>query len=151
MQRFEKFKQIEFVFDNCECVLIDVQAISYWYMHEEGTNFRWDPDHQELDYARDIDDFTIILKDDPQYYHYSDNQRPIFTRNGTLKEGETALARIKTGTDLGQIYIGERCYNLPWKTKTTKTDFLPIVDNDHLKITVNEKGIRIDAKGGFDR
>ena len=151
MQKFEKFKQLEFVFENCECVLIDVQAISFWYMHEGGQNFRWDPHNEELDYAATLDEFAITLKDDPKYYHYSDNQRDIFTRHGTMPEGETALSRIKTGTDLSQIYIGDRCYNLPWKTKTTKTDFLPIVDNDNLNIKVDEKGIKIYAKGGIER
>lgn len=146
MNQHEKFTQIEFVFDNCECVHVDVRAISFWWMHESGKNHSWDPNHQNLLFAKNIDEFAITLKDDPQYYSYSDGQRDIFTRHGTLPEGETALKRIKTGTDLGQIYINDTCYNLPWEKVETPTDFLPIVDNAKIKIEVNEKGIHIKAK-----
>lgn len=141
-----KFQQIEFVFENCECVLVDVRAISYWWMHENGKNHSWDPHREQLLTALSVDDFAIQLKDDPQFYSYSDNQRRIYTKNGTLPEGETALKRIKTGTDLSQIYIEDTCYNLPWKRVETPTDFLPIVDNGKLKIKVDEKGIHINAK-----
>ena len=72
MRTMPKFNDIQFVFENCEVIHIDVNAIKAMRFHESGTQYVWYPRDLTMLYAKKLDDFYIKLDmSHPEYSCYS--------------------------------------------------------------------------------
>ena len=147
MERIKADPYIELLFMNCDCIKIDMSAV---------TDLRFRTNGEEWDYYKRDNVFlkaatlkSLYLTVDPsQTFAFSSKQ---------IKTADECIQRILTSDDITRLYVNGKPYRVPWTTKTYEAKIIGGVSpNDtidcfinlaqHVKTTVNhrnEKRIKI--------
>ena len=105
MQTMPKFNDIQFVFENCEVIHIDVNAIKAMRFHESGTQYLWYPRDLNMLYAKKLDDFYIKLDmSHPEYFKHPDNQ---------INMGDP-VERLFICTDISSVIVNGTEFSVAW-------------------------------------
>ena len=106
-------QEIELLFENCECIKIDMWAIEFLDLETDYESFTWDRLHKNFMKRHYLKYFKLVVNLDNSKYFYHTN-RLIDTE--TVKEdGEQCIRRLINSDDLCDIYINGKCYGVPWE------------------------------------
>ena len=108
--------KLHLVFENCECIDVDVGAIESFYMTTRGKRFTFDKISKRLleDVEVDALELKLNMSDASNFYHSSQNQMLSLGIESVLTDRKNCVERIKTSTDISHIYINGVCYQMPW-------------------------------------
>lgn len=103
--------EIEFVFENCECIHISTNAIKSIWMETKGERYEYDR-HGILYKTKLVKSFCIeiYLKNELNFYH-----KPNQSDKTTFKEeGSAARDRLRYCDDICRLYINGEHFSMPW-------------------------------------
>lgn len=128
---------IELVFQNTECVYVDIWAIEYFTMSAGDTDYTWLKDHKHMEYSRQLTKFNLTLNlSDPRHFYRTPRMVKPETTAG--EDGKYCIRRLANGNDLVHIYINGICYALPWEYREHKTALgIPVYTNDRFEVVEN--------------
>lgn len=108
--------EIEFVFENCEAILIDESAIKQLRFITKSERFIYDAHNHDMMKSVEVEKFYIVLDitDKKNFHHpYS----TMLTWGGTdsiITDGQKCIDRLTKCDDITHLYINGVCYHLPW-------------------------------------
>ena len=105
-------QEIEILFENCECINIDMWAIKSLELKTDGDSYTWDRSRKNLMKQTNLKYFKLVvnLEDTRFFYH---TNRLIDTK--TIEEdGIQCINRLIHSDDITDIYINGICFNIPW-------------------------------------
>ena len=105
-------QEIEILFENCECIIIDMWAIRTLIFDTDGDTYTWDRSHKDLLKKTRLKYFKLTVDlDDTRYFHHTN--RLIDTK--TIEEdGAQCINRLIHSDDITDLYINGTCFNIPW-------------------------------------
>lgn len=105
-------QNIEFVFENCEAIHIDVCAIENLYFETGGERFSFDPHRKNLMKSIIMTDFYIKLDlTNPKHFYHTNRMKD--DNLTTEQDGEQCINRLIHSDDICHCYINEICYHVP--------------------------------------
>lgn len=129
MERIEiPSQEIELVFENCECIIVDYWAIKLLSFETVGERFVFDPHDKNLMKSIKINNFQIKLDlSNPKHFHHTAR---LVETDSYLEDGKKCIERLKHSNDLTSVYINNVCYQVPWVNKEIETDIgIPLNTN----------------------
>lgn len=147
MERIKADPYIELLFMNCDCIKIDMSAVTDLHFRTNGEE--WDYYERDNVFLKAATLKSLYLTVDPsQTSAFSSKQ---------IKTADECIQRILTSDDITRLYVNGKPYRVPWTTKTYEAKIIDGVSpNDtidcfmnlaqHVKTTVNyrnEKRIKI--------
>lgn len=131
---------IEILFENCDCIRINMYAVTF---------LRFRTDGEEWDYYKRDDVFLKATTLKALYLNIDPTQTFAFGSK-QIKTAEECIQRILTSDDITRIYVNNKPYLVPWKEETYEAkivggippnDTITCVRNlaQHVKTTVNNK------------
>lgn len=106
-------QSIEIVFENCECIYIDVWAIKKMYFDVCGEHYSFSQQDKKLMKAIDLNKFELeVSLDNPKHFYHTNRLK----QNGSTVEddGKECIERLKNSLDIVHIYINGICYAVSW-------------------------------------
>ena len=122
---------IEIIFDNCECITVDMWAIKYFHFDVKEERWIWDKDHKNFLKTNQVDNFNLILDiSDPR--HFSQTIR-LSDPDKTIEEiGKYCIHRLSTSDDISGFTINGKDYTVPWDRHEKPTSIgIPIILNSY--------------------
>lgn len=105
-------QNIEFVFENCEAIHIDVCAIENLYFETGGERFSFDTHRKNLMKSIIMTDFYIKLDlTNPKHFYHTNRMKD--DNLTTEQDGEQCINRLIHSDDICHCYINEICYHVP--------------------------------------
>lgn len=105
-------QSIEFVFENCETIHVDVCAIENLYFETGGERFSFDPYRKNLMKSIIMTDFYIKLDlTNPKHFYHTNRMKD--DNLTTEQDGEQCINRLIHSDDICHCYINEVCYHVP--------------------------------------
>lgn len=105
-------QEIEILFENCECINIDMWAIESLVFETDGDSYIWDKSHKNLMKQTRLKYFKLVVNLENTRYFYHTN-RLIDTK--TIEDdGIQCINRLIHSNDMTDIYINGICFNIPW-------------------------------------
>lgn len=113
MERIELINQeIEILFENCECINIDMWAIKFLVFETDCDSYTWDKSHKNFMKQTRLKYFKLVVDlDDTKYFHHTN--RLIDTKT-VEEDGAQCINRLIHSDDITDIYINGICFNIPW-------------------------------------
>lgn len=150
-------QEIELVFNNCECINIDMWAIENLQFEVESEQFIWDKHHKNLMKQYVLKDFYLKVNcAEKVHFHHTTRLVPTWGQTDSIfTDGEKCIERLLNSNDLCHVYINGICYRMPWKDKAVKASLCgsPITDYvnawhsaSEIKNNSNERFIEIKIK-----
>ena len=130
MNRLQHFNEIEILFDNCEVVRVETDAIKDLDFHVSGQRYRLE--NAGLDYTTEVDVFRILLDlSNPEWYTAYSNQKEFV--------GDP-MKRLAESNDISRFYINGTSFSVPWHREYRNDwqrnfDFAPSSDG-HKRILI---------------
>lgn len=114
MRSFDLHNQeIEFVFENCESIHIDMWAIKQLYFTTNGERYSWDEQHKTMMTSKEIDEFKIVLDvRDTQNFHHTHR---LIKKEKISEDGSQCIDRLRYCDDITHLYINGECFHMPWE------------------------------------
>lgn len=122
---------IEFVFDNCDAIKVDMWAIQSCNFETCGEEWSWDASHKNFLKKIKCSSFEILLNlTNP--LHFSHTHRLIFEPSKSIQEdGEDCIERLVKSDDICHCYINGICYAVPYELCATQSDIgIPLTYNN---------------------
>lgn len=146
---------INFIFENCECITVDMCAIKYFHFDVKEERWILDKDHKNFLKTNQVDNFNLILDiSDPR--HFSQTIR-LSDPNKTIEEmGKYCIDRFTNSDDISGFTINGNDYTVPWCRHEKPTDLgIPLISNTLQRntVSVNKCGkttLQIKIKEGSD-
>ena len=105
-------QSIEFVFENCEAIHVDVWAIENLYFETGGERFSFDSNRKNLMKSIVMTDFYIKLDlTNPKHFYHTNRMKD--DNLTTEQDGEQCINRLIHSDDICHCYINEVCYHVP--------------------------------------
>lgn len=105
-------QEIEILFENCECINIDMWAIKSLELKTDGDSYSWDRSRKNLMKQTRLKYFKLVVDLEDTRYFYHTN-RLIDTK--TIEEdGIQCINRLIHSDDITDIYINGTRFNVPW-------------------------------------
>lgn len=105
-------QSIEFVFENCEAIHVDVWAIENLYFETGGERFTFDPHRKDLLKSITMTDFYIKLDlTNPKHFYHTNRMKD--DNLTTEQDGEQCINRLIHSDDICHCYINNVCYHVP--------------------------------------
>lgn len=105
-------QEIEILFENCECINIDMWAIRTLIFDTDGDTYAWDKDHKNLMKKTRLKYFKLTVDlDDTRYFHHTN--RLIDTKT-VEEDGIQCINRLIHSDDITDLYINGTCFSIPW-------------------------------------
>ena len=150
-------QEIELVFNNCECINIDMCAIENLQFEVESEQFIWDKHNKNLMKQYILKDFNLKVNcAEKMHFHHTTRMIPIWGQTDSIfTDGEKCIERLLNSNDLCHIYINGVCYRMPWAIKEIQsslsgspiTDYVNAWHNAYeIKNNSNERFIEIKIK-----
>lgn len=105
-------QEIELLFENCECINIDMWAIESLRIETDYESFTWDRSHKILMKRHHLKYFKLVVNLDNSKYFYHTNR--LIDAETIKEDGEQCIRRLINSDDLCDIYINGKCYGVPW-------------------------------------
>lgn len=107
---------IELVFENCDCIHVDVWALKSLRMNTDSERYEWEEQKKEML------KFTLLKNlymefDTKNPRHFYHTPRVIPANKPVGDDGFDCIKRIKSSDDLTHIYVNGQCYQVPWKSE----------------------------------
>lgn len=148
-------QEIEFVFENCECIYIDEWAIKKLYFTTKGERYVWDEHSKSLMKSIEIDDFSITVDiNDTKYFHHANR---LIEKEQVKDDGSQCIDRLRYCDDITHLYINGICYHMPYDAVPVVYDKeLPVpcyknknqVNNESVTLPGNHRMLTIKMKQG---
>lgn len=115
---------IEFVFDNCDTIKVDMWAIENFRFVTSGESWCWEERHHNF-YKTINCSYVYIKLNLNNPLHYYSTPRCTFNSNLTIEEhGKNFINRLATSDDITHFYINGVCYSVPYeRSKETNLAF----------------------------
>lgn len=133
---------IDFIFENCECITVDMWAIKYFHFDVKEERWIWDNNHKNFLKTNQVDNFNLILDvSDPKLF-----SRTIRMTNpcDTIEEmGKYCINRLTNSDDISGFTINGKDYTVLWSRHEKPTDLgIPLISNTFQRNTssVNKNG-----------
>ena len=129
MERVEiPSQEIELVFENCECIIVDYWSIKFLSFDTVGEQFVFDPHEKNLMKSTNLKNFYLKLDlSNPKHFHHTAR---LVETDSYIEDGKQCIERLKHSNDLTSIHINNECYQVPWKNKEIETDLgIPLNTN----------------------
>lgn len=150
-------QEIELVFNNCECINIDMCAIENLQFEVESEQFIWDKHHKNLMKQYVLKEFLLKVNcAEKMHFHHTTRMIPIWGQTDSIfTDGEKCIERLLNSNDLCHIYINGVCYRMPWAIKEIQsslsgspiTEYVNAWHNAYeIKNNSNERFIEIKIK-----
>lgn len=105
-------QSIEFVFENCEAIHVDVWAIENLYFETGGERFSFDSNRKNLMKSIVMTDFYIKLDlTNPKHFYHTNRMKD--DNLTTEQDGEQCINRLIHSDDICHCYINNVCYHVP--------------------------------------
>lgn len=104
-------QEIEILFENCECINIDMWAIESLVFETGGDSYAWDKSRKNLMKKTRLKYFKLVVDLDSRYFHHTN--RLINTKT-VEEDGIQCINRLIHSDDITDIYINGICFNIPW-------------------------------------
>ena len=105
-------QSIEFVFENCEAIHVDVWAIENLYFETGGERFTFDSHRKNLMKSIVMTDFYIKLDlTNPKHFYHTNRMKD--DNLTTEQDGEQCINRLIHSDDICHCYINNVCYHVP--------------------------------------
>jgi hypothetical protein len=105
-------QEIEILFENCECILIDMWAIKFLRFETDYDTYTWDKSHKNFMKQTRLKYFKLVVDLDDTRYFYHTN-RLIDTKT-VEEDGIQCINRLIHSDDITDLYINGTCFNIPW-------------------------------------
>jgi len=133
---------IDFIFENCECITVDMWAIKYFHFDVKEERWIWDKDHKNFLKTNKVDDFNMVLDiSDPKYFSQTIR---LVDPDKTIEEmGKYCIQRLCSSDDISGFTINGKDYTVPWNRHEIPTDLgIPLISNTLQRNTesVNKNG-----------
>lgn len=128
---------IDFIFENCECITVDMWAIKYFHFDVKEERWIWDKDHKNFLKTNQVDDFNLVLDiSDPK--HFSQTIR-MTDPDKTIEEmGKYCIDRLTNSDDISGFTINGKDYTVPWNRHEKPTDVgIPLILNTFQRNTAS--------------
>ena len=114
MNKFQQFNFINLVFENCESICIDTQAIVHMRFDEDGKRYSYE--RGELYYIRKLKKFYIVLDlSNSEWFWHMAGQKHFNTANMNITDdGMDCINRLKQSDDITHVYINGVGFSVPW-------------------------------------
>lgn len=113
MERIELINQeIEILFENCECINIDMWAIESLELDTDGDSYTWDKSHKNLMKQTRLKYFKLVVNLEDTRFFYHTNR--LIDTNTIEEDGIQCINRLIHSDDITDIYINGICFNVPW-------------------------------------
>ena len=106
-------QSIEIVFENCECIYIDVWAIKNMFFDVCGEHYAFCRQDKKLMKSIDLNKFELeVSLENPKHFYHTNRLK----QNGSTVEedGKECIERLKNSDDITHIYINGVCYSISW-------------------------------------
>lgn len=135
---------IEFCFENCECIKVDLWAIKYFNFDVEGEAWSYNPNHMEFLKTTKCKNVSIVF-DITKPKLFSHTSRLVDDNKTVVQDGLDCIERLKTSDDISSFTINEVNYRVPWSEQTVNTDMgIPYHTNKWQtnQASINKQGIQ---------
>ena len=136
--------QVEFFFENCECIIVDMWAIKYFHFDVKEERWAWDPDHKNFLNTKYCDNVSIQLDiSDPKFFSHV--SRLVDKGKTVEQDGLECIERLKTSDDLCGFKINSIDYLVPWDNETVNTSIgIPVNTNKAQEnvASINKQGVQ---------
>ena len=107
-------QSIEFVFENCEAIHVDVWAIEALSFDVSGERYTFDSHRKDLLKQIQMSSFYIKMDlSNPKHFYHTNRLKD--NNLTTEQDGEQCINRLKYSDDICNVYINEICYHVPFK------------------------------------
>lgn len=108
-------QEIELLFENCECILIDMWAIKSLRFETDYDAYTWDKSHKNFMKQTRLKYFKLVVNlNDTKYFHHTNR---LIDAETIKEDGEQCIRRLINSDDLCDIYINGTCFSIPWISK----------------------------------
>lgn len=142
---------IEILFDNCECITVDMWAIKYFNFEVIKEDWIWDPNNKKFLKTNRVNNFNLLLNvTEPKYF--SQTARLVDGYKTVTEIGQYCIERLKNSDDICGFNINGINYTVPWNRHEKPTDLgIPIISNTYQMNTAsinknNESTLQIKIK-----
>ena len=105
-------QEVEILFENCECVNIDMWAIEYLMLETDGDSYIWDKSHKNFMKQTRLKYFKLVVNlEDTRFFHHTNR---LIDANTVEEDGMQCINRLIHSDDITDIYINGTCFNVPW-------------------------------------
>lgn len=106
-------QHIEFVFENCEAINVDVWAIETLNFDVSGERYTFDTHRKNLLKQIQLGSFYIKMDlSNPKHFYHTNRLKD--NNITTEEDGEQCINRLKNSDDICHVYINEVCYHVPF-------------------------------------
>ena len=138
MNKFQQFNFINLVFENCESICIDTQAIIQMRFKESGRRYTFE--RSELYYVTDLKKFYIKLdlSNSEWYWHMAGQKHFNTAKMNLMDDGLDCINRLKECNDITHLYINGVGFAVPWKPGTQYSNgYQSNTEPQYDKLTIN--------------
>ena len=139
-------QEIELVFQNCECIYVDMWAIKYLRFVTADDEYLWDNDHKSLLKTTELKSFKIVLDlTDSKNFHHTN--RLVDAGVSIDEDGKQSIDRLRHSDDLTTIYVNGKGFRLPWVYEKYKR-YLGDTPFDCYRNAIQKNSEVTDSPGG---
>ena len=111
---------IELVFENCDCIHVDVWALKSLQMDTDGDRYEWDEQKKEILKSTSLKNIYMEFNtENPRHFYHT--PRAILPSKPVGDDGLECINRLKTSDDLTHVYINGHVFIVPWKPESYDT------------------------------